>query len=36
MCEALCEWHDADEVPLAAAGMLKRWIVENLLTRLGS
>jgi hypothetical protein len=36
MCEALCEWHDADEVPLAAAGMLKRWIVETLLTRLGS
>ena len=32
MCEALCEWHDADEVPLAAAGMLKRWIVEDLLT----
>lgn len=34
MCEALCEWHAADEVPLAAAGLLKRWIVENLLTRL--
>ncbi len=35
MCEALCEWHEADEVPLLAAGMLKRWIVEELLTRLG-
>ena len=34
MCEALCEWHDADEVPLVAAGMLKRWIVETLLIRL--
>jgi hypothetical protein len=32
MCEALCEWHEADAVPLAAAGMLKRWIVEELLT----
>ena len=31
MCEALCEWHEADEVPLVAAGMLKRWIVEDLL-----
>ena len=34
MCEALCEWHEADEVPLVAAGMLKRWIVEQLLTAL--
>ncbi len=31
MCEALCEWHEADAVPLVAAGMLKRWIVEQLL-----
>ncbi|HKU15464.1 MAG TPA: DNA-binding domain-containing protein [Steroidobacteraceae bacterium] len=31
MCEALCEWQDADEVPLLAAGMLKRWIVEDML-----
>jgi len=35
MCEALCEWHDADAVPLIAAGMLKRWIVEELLVGLG-
>jgi hypothetical protein len=35
MCEALCEWHEADEVPLAAAGMLKRWIVEALLIAVG-
>jgi hypothetical protein len=34
MCEALCEWHEADEVPLVAAGMLKRWIVEELIVRL--
>jgi hypothetical protein len=36
MCEVLCEWHDADEVPLAAAGMLKRWIVEELLVRVSA
>jgi hypothetical protein len=35
MCEALCEWHDAEEVPLLAAGMLKRWLVEPLLVRVG-
>jgi hypothetical protein len=35
MCEALCDWHDADEVPLVAAGMLKRWIVEELLVAVG-
>jgi Putative DNA-binding domain len=34
MCEALCAWHEADEVPLVAAGMLKRWIVEQLIVRL--
>ena len=36
MCEALCEWHDAGEVPLVAAGMLKRWIVEELLIRVSA
>jgi hypothetical protein len=35
MCEALCEWHDADAVPLLAAGMLKRWIVEEQLVAVG-
>jgi hypothetical protein len=34
MCEALCEGHEADAVPLVAAGMLKRWIVEQLLIEL--
>jgi hypothetical protein len=34
MCEALCEGHEADAVPLVAAGMLKRWIVERLLIEL--
>jgi hypothetical protein len=32
MCEALCEWHEAEEVPLVAAGMLKRWLIEEILT----
>jgi hypothetical protein len=36
MCEALCAWHDADEVPLAAAGMLKRWLIETLLIEVGA
>jgi len=35
MCEALCEWHEVDTVPLLAAGMLKRWIVEELIIGLG-
>ena len=34
MCDALCEWQDAADVPLLAAGMLKRWIVEDLLAAL--
>jgi Putative DNA-binding domain len=34
MCEALCEWHEVETVPLLAAGMLKRWIVEELVTGL--
>jgi hypothetical protein len=34
MCATLCEWHEADEVPLVAAGMLKRWLVEELLVGL--
>lgn len=32
MCETLCEWHEADAVPLVAAGMLKRWLIEEMLT----
>jgi hypothetical protein len=35
MCEVLCRWHGAEEVPLAAAGMLKRWLVETLLIKVG-
>lgn len=36
MCEVLCEWHEGDEVPLVAAGMLKRWIVEEQLIRVSA
>ena len=34
LCEVLCEWHEAEAVPLVAAGMLKRWIVEELIVGL--
>ncbi len=36
MCEVLCESHDAEEVPLVAAGMLKRWLVEEQVTALAA
>lgn len=32
MCELLCEWHDEDDVPGQSAGMLQRWIADELLT----
>lgn len=32
MCDLLCEWHDEEGVPTTAAGMLKRWIVDELTT----
>lgn len=31
MCAAICEFHPAEEVPLIAAGMLKRWLTEGLI-----
>lgn len=31
MCEMLCRFHDATEVPLIAAGMLKTWITQGLI-----
>lgn len=30
MCEILCEWHEESDVPVQAAGMLKRWIADEL------
>ena len=32
MCELLCEWHEPETVPLIAAGMLKQWIADGLLS----
>jgi hypothetical protein len=32
MCEILCEWHAEDDVPGQAAGMLKQWIADELVT----
>jgi len=32
MCEALCEHHDPEVVPLTAAGMLKGWIAAQMIT----
>lgn len=31
LCDTLCTWHDADAVPLQAAGLLKRWVVEQMI-----
>ena len=36
LCDTLCTWHEAGEVPMVAAGMLKRWIVEELLIRVSA
>jgi len=30
LCDALCDWHEVDTVPAQAAGMLKRWVVEQM------
>jgi hypothetical protein len=31
VCEGLCQWHEADAVPLRAAGMLRGWLEDELL-----
>lgn len=31
LCDSLCAWHEADAVPARAAGMLKRWVVEQMI-----
>ena len=31
LCEGLCQWHEADAVPLRAAGMLRGWLEDQLL-----
>jgi hypothetical protein len=32
MCALLCEWHEPEQVPLLAAGLLKQWLADDLLT----
>lgn len=34
LCEVLCEWIDANEVPTHAAGLLKRWGTDGMLRAL--
>jgi hypothetical protein len=31
LCDVLCAWHEAESVPPQAAGMLKRWVVEQMI-----
>ena len=31
LCDTLCAWHEADAVPAQAAGMLKRWVVDQMI-----
>lgn len=33
LCDTLCAWHEPEAVPMQAAGMLKRWIVEQLIVQ---
>lgn len=33
-CEALCEWHEAEQVPLRAASCLQRWLHDELVCEL--
>jgi len=32
LCEGLCQWHDPSAVAMQAAGFLKRWLTDDLLT----
>jgi hypothetical protein len=31
LCDTLCAWHEVDAVPVQAAGLLKRWVVEQMI-----
>lgn len=31
LCDTLCAWHAPDAVPAQAAGLLKRWVVEQMI-----
>jgi len=36
VCAGLCDWFDAEAVPPEAAGMLRQWVTEGLVTHCGS
>ena len=36
ICEGLLEWVDAEQVALVAAGFLRQWISDQLVTDLGN
>lgn len=36
LCDTLCTWYDAEAVPMQAAGMLKRWVVEQMIVEVVS
>jgi hypothetical protein len=31
LCDTLCAWHEPEAVPMQAAGMLKRWVIEQMI-----
>lgn len=33
ICEGLCEWIDAQNVAAHAAGLLKRWVADGLVSK---
>jgi hypothetical protein len=33
LCDTLCQWHEPDAVPMHAAGMLKRWVLEQMIVQ---
>ncbi len=36
LCEGLCKWKGESEVAIHAAGLLKQWITDGLITRIGT
>jgi hypothetical protein len=36
LCDTLARWHEADAVPMQAAGTLKRWLVDGMIVRVVS
>lgn len=31
LCDTLCQWHEPAAVPMQAAGMLKRWVLDQMI-----